>query len=267
MASTASFLESYVESIADEMVDSSIVEIAINPDGKVWVERQGATHMTLLDGKVFKPDHANNLGTAIASEVGAAFSQQKPVFSGKIEYQNRPLRAQVMASPVVEGGPAITLRSYSQNKIALSEAILIHGSLIDLDSQRLERGKKVAELAQEGKVSEAMKMCVDDRLNVVISGGTSTGKTTFARGLLDLVNPAERMVTIEDAFELFPEQPNSVCLKAKRTDDGEMTPAKLLEGTLRMRPDRIILGELRGNESKTFLDAINTGHGLSLIHI
>src|SRR6056297_1540519 len=191
MAPSTSFLESYVEGIADDLVDPSIVEVAINPDGKVWVERQGETHMKRLEGKHFDEDHAVNLGTAIASEVGAAFSKQKPVFSGKIEYHGRPLRAQVMAAPVVDGGPAITLRSYSQNKIALADAVLLHGSLVDLDSVRLERGQKVAELAESGNVSEAMQMCVDDRLNVVISGGTSTGKTTFARGLLDLVDPHE----------------------------------------------------------------------------
>lgn len=116
-------------------------------------------------------------------------------------------------------------------------------------------------LADAGNIAAAMQLCVKDRLIVVISGGTSTGKTTFARGLLALVEPLERIITIEDAFELFPEQQNSVALKADRASNGERTSAKLLEASLRMRLDRIILGELRGEESKNFLETINTGQG------
>ena len=82
-----------------------------------------------------------------------------------------------------------------------------------------------------------------------------------------MVDPAERMVTIEDAYELFPGQANVVALKADRNSQGERTPARLLEASLRMRPDRIILGELRGEESRTFLEAINTGHGGSFTTI
>jgi type IV secretion system protein VirB11 len=112
-----------------------------------------------------------------------------------------------------------------------------------------------------------MKLCIDERLNIMISGGTSTGKTTFARALLALVTETERIVTIEDAFELFPPQPNRAMLKADRIPSSERTAAKLLETSLRMRPDRIILGELRGDECKTFLDAINTGHSGSFTTI
>jgi type IV secretion system protein VirB11 len=104
-------------------------------------------------------------------------------------------------------------------------------------------------------------------MNILISGGTSTGKTTFARSLLSMVDPRERILTIEDAYELFPRQENAVALKADRSAQGERTPARLLEASLRMRPDRIILGELRGEESRTFLEAINTGHGGSFTTI
>jgi type IV secretion system protein VirB11 len=82
-----------------------------------------------------------------------------------------------------------------------------------------------------------------------------------------MVDPQERILTIEDAYELFPGQENVVALKADRNSQGERTPARLLEASLRMRPDRIILGELRGEESRTFLEAINTGHGGSFTTI
>lgn len=267
MDDAGSFLEAYFTPIKDLLKDSEIVEIAINSDGTVWIERQGAPYMALHSSHKFEKIDANNIGTAIASDIGAQFSVAKPVLSGKIEYAGRPLRAQVIAEPAIEGGTAITLRSYSHTKISLEKMGLLHGGLVDLEEKRRERAQHVADLAQEGKVEDAMRVCIEDRLNILISGGTSSGKTTFARGLLDLVEPQERIVTIEDAFELFPEQPNSVCLRAKRVEGGEVTAAKLLEATLRLRPDRIILGELRGNECKTFLDAINTGHGGSFTTI
>lgn len=256
-----SFLTKYLGPLRAVLDDPDVVEIAINPDGQVWLERQGAAHMVHFDNFRFMATDSINLATAIASHVGVPLSVQHPSVSGKVTYDNRPLRAQVMAAPVVESGCAITLRSYSRKRILIGEAALLHGKLIDLDSERLKRAKAITALAQNGDVKRAMQQCVDDRLNVMISGGTSTGKTTFARGLLDLVDPNERLVTIEDAFELFPQQQNCVSLKADRKANSEANPAKLLEGTLRLRPDRIILGELRGDESKTFLDAINTGHG------
>lgn len=122
-------------------------------------------------------------------------------------------------------------------------------------------------LAEAGQVVEAMRLCVEERMNILISSATSTGKTTFARSLLSMVDPAERIFTIEDAYELFPRQENAVALKADRSAQGERRPARLLEASLRMRPHRIILGELRGEESRTFLEAINTGHGGSFTTI
>ena len=101
---------------------------------------------------------------------------------------------------------------------------------------------------------------VSERLNVIVSGGTSTGKTELGRKLLEMVAPDERIVTIEDSLELLPGQPNTVSLIAQRDEASPRSADKLLQATLRLRPDRIILGELRGAEAATFLDAINTGH-------
>ncbi|PJN93610.1 type VI secretion protein, partial [Amaricoccus sp. HAR-UPW-R2A-40] len=99
-------------------------------------------------------------------------------------------------------------------------------------------------------------------------GGTSSGKTTVARALLSLANRSERLVTIEDARELHLPHENSVTLIAERAESSERTPAKLLVAALRMRPDRLILGEMRGEEALAFLEAINTGHpgSISTIH-
>lgn len=104
---------------------------------------------------------------------------------------------------------------------------------------------------------------VSERLNVIVSGGTSTGKTVAARKIISLIPPEERIITIEEAAELRPEQPNAVTLIADRDTDARSADV-LLASTLRMRPDRIVLGEVRGREAMTFLEAINTGHGGSL---
>jgi len=98
---------------------------------------------------------------------------------------------------------------------------------------------------------------------MIVSGGTSTGKTVTARKILSFVPEAERLITIEDAAELRPTQPNTVTLMADR-EAPERSADQLLTATLRMRPDRIVLGEVRGKEAMTFLEAINTGHGGSL---
>jgi type IV secretion system protein VirB11 len=104
---------------------------------------------------------------------------------------------------------------------------------------------------------------VANKLNIIVSGGTSTGKTVAARKILAYVPEDERIVTIEEAAELLPSQPNSVTLISNR-DVKTQTADVLLTSTLRMRPDRIVLGEVRGQEAMTFLEAINTGHGGSM---
>lgn len=262
-----SFLGTYLTPIAPLFLRDDMVEVAINPDGKVWIERKGATHMERVAHLSIDRVLSNNLGQAIASAVGVQFSDKKPTVSGKIVWGDMAIRAQVVAPPIVEGGMAITFRPFKVSADQLIQPRLLHGSLVDLDAKRRERAGEAMKLAEAGQVVEAMRLCVEERMNILISGGTSTGKTTFARSLLSMVDQGERILTIEDAYELFPRQENAVALKADRSGQGERTPARLLEASLRMRPDRIILGELRGEESRTFLEAINTGHGGSFTTI
>ena len=262
-----SFLGTYLTPIAPLFLRDDMVEVAINPDGKVWIERKGATHMERVAHLSIDRVLSTNLGQAIASAVGVQFSDRKPTVSGKIVWGDMAIRAQVVAPPIVEGGMAITFRPFKVSADQLIQPRLLHGGLVDLDAKRRERAGEAMKLAEAGQVVDAMRLCVEERMNILISGGTSTGKTTFARSLLSMVDQGERILTIEDAYELFPRQENAVALKADRSGQGERTPARLLEASLRMRPDRIILGELRGEESRTFLEAINTGHGGSFTTI
>ena len=262
-----SFLSTYLTPLVPLLLRDDLIEIAVNPDGAVWIERKGAIHMERMAHLQIDRTLSVNLGQAIASAVGVQFSERKPTVSGKITWEELSLRVQVIAVPIVEGGNALTLRPFKSASQQLIEPRLLHDGLVDLDKHKRERAGEIVRLAGQGKLTDAMRHCVEDRMNVLISGGTSTGKTSFARFLLSLVDPNERILTIEDAYELFPGQANSVALKADRNSQGERTPARLLEASLRMRPDRIILGELRGEESRTFLEAINTGHGGSFTTI
>ena len=262
-----SFLATYLKPLATALTAPDVVEIAVNPDGQVWFETQGAVYMKRLGDITMSQAQSRDLAGAIAGATQGQISEKKPLITGKILYEGEPIRAQVVYAPVIEGGPSITLRRYSEASPALAKIALLHGDLIDLEALRRDRARNVLALTKAGAIERAMKQCVDDRLNIMVSGGTSTGKTTFVRAILAVVAADERLVTIEDAYELFPPHQNKVMLKADRMDKSERTASKLLEAALRMRPDRIILGELRGEECKTFLDAINTGHAGSFTTI
>ena len=132
---------------------------------------------------------------------------------------------------------------------------------VSLEAERLELLREVRNMAMHGAdPDEFLRACIQARLNIVISGGTSSGKTELARRLLWMVEEWHRLVLIEDSAELLPAHENVVSLIAERAETSARSADKLLEMTLRLRPDRIILGELRGVEAVTFLEAINTGH-------
>ncbi|MGH1460354.1 MAG: ATPase, T2SS/T4P/T4SS family, partial [Paracoccaceae bacterium] len=112
-AEKTSFLSTYLKPLAAPIADPCVVEIAVNPDGKVWVETRGAEHMVGLEGVFFSPSQARDLATSIASATHGQISEKKPLVSGKIEMNGKPIRAQVVYPPGVDGGPSITLRRYS----------------------------------------------------------------------------------------------------------------------------------------------------------
>ena len=139
----------------------------------------------------------------------------------------------------------------------------LFGEEVSLEGNRKLRNQELRKIVATGDIEAAIKYCVENRLNTIISGGTSTGKTVLCRKVISYIPDDERLITIEEAAELVPTQPNVVTLISNR--DVEVQSADvLLTSTLRMRPDRIVLGEVRGKEAMTFLEAINTGHGGSM---
>jgi len=259
----ASYVDAYLEPYQNWLTDRGISEFAVNPDGHVWIERSGDAHMVRVDELSVDSGRAIDIARAIVGDANAKVSKSRPLVSGKIDYQGRPLRVQVAIPPAVETGASLSIRLFSAGGIPDYKAEYLFGAAVSLDEVRREKMAEVRKIA-EANLDGALKRLIELRLNILVSGGTSTGKTTFARHLLGFVGAHERIVTIEDAFELFPPQPNSVFLLSERTKDSPRTTDVLLAATLRMRPDRIIVGELRGREAITYLEAINTGHGGSI---
>lgn len=256
---------SYLQASLDKLKDATrddVIEICINPDGSCWGEFQGDHFMRALDQRLTITE-LRDLGNQIASSANTTMSKDKPIVSVSISYRNRPIRAQVITPPAVLSGMSISLRFFSSLPLNKIELRFLYGEERKLEELRQEKNRALREVVAAGDIYEAIRFCVENKLNMIVSGGTSTGKTVAARKILSYVGDEERIVTIEEAAELLPTQPNAVTLIANR-DAALQSADVLLTATLRMRPDRIILGEVRGKEAMTFLEAINTGHGGSM---
>lgn len=251
-----------IAALGDAVNRDDLVELCINADGSVWVEFRGDHHMKVADKKI-PAATVKILGESIAGLAKHTIGKEKPLVSASVEYRGRHIRAQVVVQPAALGGTVISMRFFTTMPLKDIKLDYLHGKEFSLDEERTKRNQNLKEIVKKGSLEDALKFCVDEKLNTLISGGTSTGKTVALRKIMHMIPPEERIVTIEDAAELMPEQPNKVCLIADRNSKNR-SPDELLVSTLRMRPDRLIVGEVRGKEAMTFLEAINTGHGGSM---
>lgn len=256
------YLDRYLEPLLLFFLDPAVIELAINPDGRLWLERAGSVHMQPAGVEPWPLSRVRDLASQIANSAGAKLTEQYPILSTTIRQDGCDLRAQAMIAPAVIGGATLSFRVFRAKERAAAPH---HFSFLrdpgqSLEGERLDMIRTLAVQSAESTVDGFLRELVERRLNVIISGGTSTGKTELGRRLLSFVDPAERIVTIEDSPELRPTQLNVVGLVASREPGSQRSADALLQATLRLRPDRIILGELRGSEAATFLDAINTGH-------
>lgn len=258
--------ESYVDKAfrpLRPLLKDNLVEICINPDGSVWFENRGDPYMQKADFTL-SPTEVKDAGMQIAAEGNIRLSEKNPVGSVSIKYRDWLIRAQVMQSPAVRGGDSLSMRFFQPDTELFMPAYL-GGKPQSASKERREVSEMVASLA-ETKLLDALEMCVKRKLNLVVSGGTSSGKTSVARWLVSKIDDTERLLTIEDVPDLMPSQPNKVMMVSNRNETTR-SPDKLLQASLRMRPDRIILSEVTGSDSYTFLKAINTGHGGSITTI
>jgi len=228
--------------IADETVN----DIMVNGPKQVYVERRGKLELTDVQ---FRDDaHLMNVATKIVTRVGRRIDEARPLVDARLPDGSR---VNIIIPPLALDGASISIRKFSKKSITLDT------------------------MAAGGSISPAMatvlKIAARTRLNILISGGTGSGKTTLLNALSRMIDAAERTVTIEDAAELQLQQPHVVRLETRTANlegTGEITMRDLLKNALRMRPDRIIIGECRGEEALDMLQAMNTGHdgSMSTIH-
>lgn len=262
-----SYVEQYLSPLRDYLVDDRVNELVINPNGSIFIEASGAAHMHEID-VMLPPSAIKRLGAQLAGETRNTLGALHPIVSGRVIVWGNPQRVQIVVEPAIEHGVSLSIRKYLTRALASNDIGFVDGGQIRVDDERRRRHRIIAEMAQKGDLPGLFRRAVDERFNVLISGGTSSGKTTVARSLIAMMDPAERLITIEDAQELFPPHRNQVGLISDRNEKSARMPSKLLESCLRMRPDRIIVGEIRGIEAYDFLEAINTGHpgAITTIH-
>lgn len=262
-----SYVEQYLDPLKSFLTDDKINELVINPDGSIFVEEAGATHMRFVD-MTLAPHAIKRLGAQLAGETKNTLGALHPIVSGRVNVWGNPQRVQVVIEPAIEFGVSLSIRKYLTHALQLREIGFVDGVQVRVADERREKHRAIADMAEAGNLNGLFRQAIDEKFNILISGGTSSGKTTVARALLGMADLEERIITIEDAQELFPPHKNQVGLIANRKEKSERSPSRLLESCLRMRPDRIIVGEIRGVEAYDFLEAINTGHpgAITTIH-
>lgn len=266
MLASSIWLDSCLAPLAEWLSADDVTDIYINRPGEVWVERLGGAserheHADLTDTTL------QRLARQVAALNAQGISREHPLLAASLPDGSR---VQVVLPPATRGHVAIAIRRHVVSARSLDDYRGAAGSerLIAENGSTARTQKR--QLAEGEDAIDMLRAAVRARRNILISGGTSSGKTTFLNALLREVGHDERLILIEDTAELQVSQPNAVGLLAARGRSGEaeVTAEDLLIASLRMRPDRIILGEIRGREAQTFLRAINTGHpgSMSTIH-
>ena len=241
-----------VSEIRDEMMglgpiepllkDDSITEIMINGAKKIFVERLGKLQMTNV---TFHDDtQLNNVIERILSPIGRRIDESSPLVDARLADGSR---VNIIIPPLSIVGPAVTIRKFSKKPFSI-ENLVNFGTM-------------------NSKMAKFLRACVQARVNILVSGGTGSGKTTTLNVLSSFIPNNERIVTIEDAAELRLQQDHVVTLESRPANlegKGEITIRDLVRNALRMRPDRIIVGEVRAGEALDMLQAMNTGHDGSL---
>ncbi len=247
------YLSHYLEPLRPLLADTDTTDIYINRPGEIWRESLGGD-IACLPMPVLDDDYLQRLARQVAAYSHQGLSRAHPLLSASLP---DGARIQIVMPPATQRYPAIAIRRHRATTLPLAAYVLDPAHLREAVS------------AAPGELAAYLAQAVRQRRNIVISGGTSSGKTTLLNSLLAEIPLSERLITIEDAIELQPNHANRVQLIAARGGRGEaeVTPNDLLEAALRMRPDRILLGELRGAEAYTFLRAINTGHPGSITTI
>lgn len=261
------FLDAYLAPLQDFLDRGEVTDLFINRPGELWVETLGgATEQHAVPE--LDEESLWRLARQVAGLAHQGINREYPLLAATLP---DGARVQIVAPPATRAGFAIAIRKHVVPDLTLAD-YLADGAFEAADFA-LGRPQRPALAAPIDDSPAALAAYLGDlvrnRRNILISGGTSTGKTTFLNALIKEIPPQERLLLIEDTAEVVIPVANSVALLAVKGALGEarITADDLLQAALRMRPDRIILGEVRGGEALTFLRAINTGHPGSLTTI
>lgn len=259
------YLDSFLAPLATWLARDDVTDIYINRPGEVWIESLGGAIERHEDAALTEQLLAR-LARQIAAYGSQGISRAAPLLAASLP---DGARVQVVAPPATRGGHALAIRRHVKASFSLED-------WRDSDAFiGLSRGEAAIDRERswhtvgEHEAPDLLAQAVRSRRNIIVAGGTSSGKTTFLNALLAEIPKSERLLTIEDTEELRIEHPNAVGLIAARgrLAEADVSAEDLLIAALRMRPDRIILGELRGSEAFTFLRAVNTGHPGSMTTI
>jgi len=227
------------------LADPTISDILVNKHDVIYIERRGKIERTNVR---FKDDeHLMRVIERIVSSIGRRIDESSPMVDARLQDGSR---VNAIIPPLSIDGPVVSIRRFGADPLRMTA--LIENNALTKD------------------IADMLQMCVNARLNCLISGGTGAGKTTLLNALSAFIPEDERIVTIEDSAELQLQQPHVVRLETRPPNiegKGEVTQRELVKNSLRMRPDRIVIGEVRGGEAIDMLQAMNTGHDGSLTTI
>jgi pilus assembly protein CpaF len=228
------------------LADDSITEVMVNGPHDVWIERQGRLYQTHV--RFTDEAHLRRIINKIVGTIGRRVDESSPMVDARLPDGSR---VNAIIPPLSLSGPLVTIRKFSRKRLGLEELI------------------KLGTLNREAV--ELLEACIRGELNILVSGGTGSGKTTLLNAMSTAIPDDERIVTIEDAAELQLDQRHVLRLESRPSNiegEGAIPIRELVRNSLRMRPDRIIVGEVRGGEALDMLQAMNTGHdgSLSTVH-
>ena len=226
--------------------DDTVSEIMVNGPYDVWVERAGRLHRTPV--RFADDGHLRRIISKMVAQVGRRIDEAQPMVDARLPDGSR---VNATIPPLSLTGPLLTIRKFGKTRLNMDSLIKKNALLPD--------------------TAELLSKCVQARLNILIAGGTGSGKTTMLNALSASIPDGERIITIEDAAELYLSQRHVLRLEARPKNiegEGEISIRDLVKNSLRMRPDRIVIGEVRGAEALDMLQAMNTGHdgSLSTLH-
>ena len=227
------------------LADEGITDIMVNGAKQVYVEKKGK--LVLTDVVFRDNEHLMNIAQRIVTRVGRRVDETSPLCDARLPDGSR---VNVIIPPLAIDGASISIRKFSKKSITIDKMV---------ETRNISR-----------EMGVILKIAAACRLNILISGGTGSGKTTLLNAMSRMIDTSERIVTIEDAAELQLQQPHVVRLETRPANlegEGQITMRDLVKNALRMRPDRIILGEIRGEEALDVLQAMNTGHDGSMTTI